>query len=154
RHSWCFRREMQRVDGADICACAHAPRTVRAPRRRFVSPMRAFAWFLGMFVVGFAVMAALTYPAWLLVYPATGWDFHKVGGRIGQVVLLVCLVLCARHLRVADRASWGYGLPRRDFLRELVKALGLGIATMVPIVIVMALLGLREWRNGIPPDAA
>jgi CAAX protease family protein len=115
--------------------------------------MRSFVWFVGMFVVGFAVMAALTYPAWLLVYPATGWDFHKVGGRIGQLVLLVCLVLCARHLRVADRTSWGYGLPRREFLRELAKGLGLGIATMLPIVVVMGVIGLREWRDGIPPDA-
>jgi membrane protease YdiL (CAAX protease family) len=116
--------------------------------------MRAFAWFLGMFLVGFAVMAAVTYPAWLLVHPYVDWPFHRIGGRIGQLVLLVCLVLVARHLRIADRASWGYGLPRRDFLRELGKALGLGIATMVPIILIMALLGLRQWKDGVAPDAA
>ncbi|HEU4626062.1 MAG TPA: CPBP family intramembrane glutamic endopeptidase [Steroidobacteraceae bacterium] len=116
--------------------------------------MRAFAWFLGMFVVGFAVMAVLTYPAWLLVHPYVDWPFHRIGGRIGQLVLLVCLVLVARHLHIADRASWGYGLPRRAFLRELVRALGLGIATMVPIVVVIALLGVREWKGGVAPDAA
>jgi membrane protease YdiL (CAAX protease family) len=116
--------------------------------------MRAFAWFMGMFVVGFAVMAVFTYPAWLLVHPHVDWPFHRIGGRIGQLVLLVCLVLVARHLRIADRASWGYGLPRRDFLRELVKALGLGIATMVPIIVVMAIFGLRQWKGGVAPDAA
>jgi membrane protease YdiL (CAAX protease family) len=116
--------------------------------------MRAFAWFMGMFLVGFAVMAGVTYPAWLLVHPHLDWPFHRIGGRIGQVVLLVCLVLLARRLRVADRASWGYGLPRKDFLRELVKALGLGLATMVPIIIVMAILGLRVWKGGTAPDAA
>jgi membrane protease YdiL (CAAX protease family) len=115
--------------------------------------MRAFAWFMGMFVVGFAVMAGVTYPAWLLVHTHVDWPFHRIGGRIGQLVLLVCLVLLARHLRVADRASWGYGLPRKDFLRELVKALGLGIATMVPIILVMALVGLRTWKDGMAPDA-
>jgi membrane protease YdiL (CAAX protease family) len=116
--------------------------------------MRAFAWFLGMFVVGFAVMAVVTYPAWLYFYPHFGWPFHRTGGRIGQIVLLVCLVLVARHLRIADRTSWGYGLPRRDFLRELVKALGIGIATMVPIIVIMALMGLRVWKGGVAPDAA
>ncbi len=115
--------------------------------------MRAFAWFMGMFVVGFAVMAALTYPAWLLLHPHIDWPFHRIGGRIGQLVLLACLVLLARHLRVAERASWGYGLPRKDFLRELAKALGLGVATMLPIVIVMALVGLRTWKGGVAPDA-
>jgi membrane protease YdiL (CAAX protease family) len=116
--------------------------------------MRAFAWFMGMFLVGFAVMAGVTYPVWLLVHPHLDWPFHRIGGRIGQVVLLVCLVLLARHLRVADRASWGYGLPRKDVLRELVKALGLGVATMVPIIIVMAIFGLRVWKGGTAPDAA
>jgi len=115
--------------------------------------MRAFAWFMGMFVVGFAVMAGVTYPAWLLVHTHVDWPFHRIGGRIGQLVLLVCLVLLARHLRVADRASWGYGLPRKDFLRELVKALALGIATMVPIILVMALVGLRTWKDGMALDA-
>jgi CAAX protease family protein len=109
---------------------------------------------MGMFLVGFAVMAALTYPAWMLLHPYVDWPFHRIGGRIGQLVLLVCLVLLARHLRVADAASWGYALPPRHFLRELVKALGLGVATMLPIVIVMALLGLRVWNHGVAPDAA
>jgi membrane protease YdiL (CAAX protease family) len=115
--------------------------------------MRAFAWFMAMFGVGFAVMAGVTYPAWLLVHAHVDWPFHRIGGRIGQLVLLVCLVFLARHLRVADRASWGYGLPRKDFLRELVKALGLGIATMVPIIVIMALMGLRTWKGGVAPDA-
>jgi membrane protease YdiL (CAAX protease family) len=115
--------------------------------------MRAFAWFMGMFVVGFAVMAVVTYPAWLLVHAHVDWPFHRIGGRIGQLVLLICLVLLARHLRVADRASWGYGLPRKDFLRALVKALGIGIATMVPIIVVMGLIGLRTWKGGVAPDA-
>src|SRR5213075_2694514 len=116
--------------------------------------MRAFAWFMGMFLVGFAVMAAFTYPAWLLVHPYVDWPFHRIGGRIGQLVLLICLVLLARHLRVADRASWGYGIPRAEFLRELGKALALGVATMLPIIIVMALVGLRVWKGGSAPDAA
>ena len=116
--------------------------------------MRAFAWFMGMFLVGFAVMAAFTYPAYLLVHPYVDWPFHRIGGRIGQLVLLVCLVLLARHLRVADRASWGYGIPRAEFLRELGKALVLGVATMLPIIIVMALVGLRVWKGGSAPDAA
>jgi uncharacterized protein len=119
----------------------------------YIFRMRAFAWFMGMFLVGFAVMAVVTYPAWLVVHPHVDWPFHRIGGRIGQLVLLVCLVFLARHLRVADRASWGYGLPRRNFLRELTKALGLGIATMVPIIVIMALLGLRQWKDGVAPDA-
>ena len=51
-----------------------------------------------------------------------------VGERIWMLLLLVGFVLLARRLGVANRASLGYGLPRRAFLREAVIALGLGDA--------------------------
>ena len=116
--------------------------------------MRAFAWFLGMFVLGFAVIGFAAYPAWLLVHPHfDDWPFHRIAGRIGQVVLLIALLLCARRLGVADRQSWGYGLRAKDFFRELGKALALGIATMLPIIGIMAAMGLRVWNGGVAPDA-
>jgi membrane protease YdiL (CAAX protease family) len=111
--------------------------------------MRAFAWFMGMFLIGFAVLAAFTYPAWLL---NPEWKFHRVGGRLGQLTLLISLLLLARRLGVADRASFGYGVPAATFMRELLKALALGVATMVPIVILMGMLGLRVWKDGGAPD--
>jgi len=117
--------------------------------------MRAFAWFLGMFVLGFAVIGFLAYPAWLLLHPHfSDWPFHRIAGRIGQAVLLVALLLCARRLGVADRQSWGYGLPAKAFFRELAKALALGVATMLPIIAIMAAMGLRMWKGGVAPDAA
>jgi uncharacterized protein len=111
--------------------------------------MRAFAWFMAMFVLGFTVLAVFAYPAWLL---NPEWRFHRVGGRLGQLTLLIALVLLARRLRVADRASFGYGLSAAAFFKELGKALALGVATMLPIVIVMGVLGLRVWKNGVGPD--
>jgi uncharacterized protein len=72
--------------------------------------------------------------------------FHRVASRIWMLLLLAGFVLVARRLGVADRASLGYGLPRRDFLRELLVALGLGVLTMAPIVGAMFALGLRELR--------
>ena len=117
--------------------------------------MRAFAWFLGMFVLGFAVIGFVAYPAWLLLHPQfPEWPFHRIAGRIGQVVLLVALLVCARRLGVANRQSWGYGIPRKDFFRELAKALALGVATMLPIIGLMAAMGLRMWKGGLAPDAA
>lgn len=116
--------------------------------------MRAFAWFLGMFLLGFAVMAGVAYPAWLLLHPSTDWPFHRIGSRIGQVVLLISLVVLSRRLNIEDKASWGYGLSRKAFIGELLKALALGVATMLPIVIVIGLMGLRVWKGGVAPDAA
>src|SRR5256886_11322838 len=50
--------------------------------------------------------------------------------------------LIARHLRLADRTSLGYGLPRRAFLREMSLALILGVASMLAVGGLMSALGL------------
>ena len=112
--------------------------------------MRAFACFLGLFLLAFAVVAALTYPAWLLLHPHFSFPFHRIGERIGMVVLLVGLVLVARRLGIKDRASMGYGAPRAVFLREWGLGLVLGAVTMLAIVGIMAGLGVLEWKSHAP----
>ncbi len=111
--------------------------------------MRAFAWFLGLFLVAFAVVAVLAYPAWLLLHPHFDFPFHRIGERVGMLGLLAGFLLVARRLGLADRKSLGYGLPRREFLREWGVGLAIGVVTMTGVIVIMALLGLLEWR----PDA-
>jgi membrane protease YdiL (CAAX protease family) len=106
--------------------------------------MRAFAWFLGLFLVAFAVVAVFAYPAWLLLHPHFDFPFHRIGERIGMIGLLVGFLLVARRLGLADRKSLGYGAPRREFLREWGLGLVLGVVTMFGIMVV---LGLLEWRS-------
>ena len=104
--------------------------------------MRAFAWFVGLLVLALAAVAAFAYPAWALLQPQFNFPFHRVGERVGMLALLLGFVLVARHLGLADRASLGYGLPRRAFLREMALGLGLGVLTMLAVVGLMAALGL------------
>ncbi len=111
--------------------------------------MRAFLYFLGLFVIAFGFVALFAYPAWLLLHPHFDFPFHRIGERIGMVGLLAGFVLVARRLGLADRVSLGYGAPRREFLRELLLGLALGVATMLAVVGIMVALGLLDWR----PDA-
>jgi hypothetical protein len=69
--------------------------------------LRAFAWFIAMFVIGFAAIAALSYPAWLLLHPYFSFPFHRVGERIGMIALLAAFLVLAPRLKVRDRASLG-----------------------------------------------
>ena len=112
--------------------------------------MRAFSWFLLLFAVAFAVVAVGTYPAWLALHPHFDLPFHRIGERIGMVALAAGFVAVARRLRLADRASLGYGLPRPLFVREMLTGLALGVATMGVVVAVMSALGLLEWSR---PDS-
>src|SRR5256885_16406023 len=91
--------------------------------------MRAFAWFLALMALALAAIAVLSYPAWMLLHPYFDFPFHRVGERIGMLALLVGFLLVARHLRLADRVSLGYGLARRAFMREMSLALLLGLAS-------------------------
>jgi len=109
--------------------------------------VRTFAWFLLMMALALAAIAAFSYPVWLLLHPHFSFPFHRMGERVGMLALLVGFVLLARHLRLADRASLGYGLARRAFLRELALGLSIGVATMLLVVGSMSALGLLDWSR-------
>jgi uncharacterized protein len=109
--------------------------------------MRASAWFLLLFAAALAVVALATYPAWLLLHPHFDFPFHRIGERIGMLALAAGFVLVAGHLKLADRASLGYGAARPLFVRELLVGLALGVATMVAVVAAMSALGLLEWNR-------
>jgi membrane protease YdiL (CAAX protease family) len=107
--------------------------------------MRAFAWFLGLFALGLASIAIFSYPVWAWLHPHFDFPFHRMGERIGMLVLLAAFVCVAPHLRLADRTSLGFGLPRRQFLNEASLGLALGAVTMGAIVAIMTALGLLDW---------
>jgi uncharacterized protein len=116
--------------------------------------MRSFAWFLGLLLLALAVMAALTYPVWQLLHPMFGLPFHRVADRLGMIALAGGFFLVARHLRLADRNSLGFGLPASQFLREVAIAFGIGIVLMGLIVAIMLALHLRLLRPGVVLSAA
>jgi len=109
--------------------------------------MRTLGCFLGLFLAGFGCIAAFTYPAWVLLHPHFGFPFHRIGERIGMLALLLGLAVIARPLRLADRASLGYGIARRRFAREATLGLALGIVTMAAVVGLMSALGLLDWSR-------
>ena len=109
--------------------------------------MRAFAAFLLLLAVALAVVALGTYPAWLLLHPHFDFPFHRIGERLGMLALAAGFLLVARRLKLADRASLGYGAPRPQFVREMLIGLALGVATMLIIVAGMSALGLLDWSR-------
>ncbi len=114
--------------------------------------MRAFAWFFGLVLACLVLMAAVAYPSWMVLHPYFDFPFHRIASRVGELALLVGMFFVARHLGVATKQGFGYGLPWRQFIPTMLKALALGVATMAPIAVVIGLMGLRIWKNGVTPD--
>src|ERR1700733_3250299 len=102
--------------------------------------MRTFAYFLGLILLGLASIAVFTYPAWLLLHPHFDFPFHRIGDRIGMLALALGFLLAARRLGLTGRASLGYGIARRAFLREMSVGLALGVVTMAAVVGIMTAL--------------
>jgi membrane protease YdiL (CAAX protease family) len=116
--------------------------------------VRAFVSFLGLILVGLVSIAVFSYPVWLLLHTHFNFPFHRMGERIGMLALVVGFVLTARRLGLRDRASLGYGVPRRVFLREMAIGLALGVLTMAAVVAIMAALGVLDWTAASRLDAA
>jgi uncharacterized protein len=107
--------------------------------------MRSIAIFLGLIALGLAGIAALGYPAWLLVSPLLeNPKFHRVASRVGMLLLVVGFVLVARRLKVADRQSLGFGLPPGKFAAEAAWGVVLGAALMLPVLATMVVLDMRD----------
>ena len=115
--------------------------------------MRASIAFLAVIFGTLLVAAALAYPVWLGVHAlAPDWHFHRIVSRFWQLLLLVSLILALRFLRLRGLADWGYGLPRPRFLRQAAAGFAIGVASMLPMTLAMAALGLLDLRTGF--DAA
>jgi membrane protease YdiL (CAAX protease family) len=116
--------------------------------------VRAFAWFLGVIVLAGVIGAAIAYPAYELTSTVAGWAFHRVASRIAMLVLVVELVWLCRHLNLRQKRDFGYGLPRRRFLRQ---SLGWGVVGMATAGLGAAFLLLTHLRLMDPaftPSAA
>ena len=111
--------------------------------------MRAAGWFLAA-IVGTLLLAALVaWPVYQLAHALQPeWAFHKVTGRLWQLLMLAGIAVAVWRLGLRGRADWGYALPRAQFLRQAGAGLAAGIATMLPMALVIVALDIRNPRLG------
>jgi membrane protease YdiL (CAAX protease family) len=114
--------------------------------------VRNFALFVALLAGSLLLAAALTYPAWLLVATVSVEPVHRVMNRLAMLIALVGLVVLTRRLGLSNRTALGYGLPRAQFLRQLVMGWAAGIALMLPLVALLLTLGVRQIKPGIDGD--
>jgi membrane protease YdiL (CAAX protease family) len=107
--------------------------------------MRALGWFLAAIVGTLALAALAAWPAYQLAHALQpDWQFHRVVGRLWQLLMLAGIAVAVRRLGLRGRPDWGYGLPRANFLRQAGVGLACGVATMLPMALVIVALGIRN----------
>lgn len=110
--------------------------------------MRAFALFVALLAGSLLVAAVLTYPAWWLVSLISIEPVHRVMHRIAMLMALIGLIVLTRRLGLSDKESLGYGLPRREFLRQMGIGFICGVGLMVPLTALLLGLDIRDVKPG------
>ena len=103
--------------------------------------MRSTALFF-LFLLGCLLLAAGLTPPLL----QTGWlDFepHRVTSRLAQLLMILGVWPFLRLLGLDGREALGYGRPRPDILRALVRGWLAGVAILLVLVIALLALEIR-----------
>lgn len=108
--------------------------------------MRAFALFVALLAGSLLVAAVLTYPAWWLVSLVSIEPVHRVMHRIAMLLALIGLVVLTRRLGLSNKEALGYGIPRRDFLRQMGIGFLCGLGLMLPLTALLVGLDIREVK--------
>jgi membrane protease YdiL (CAAX protease family) len=116
--------------------------------------MRAFAKFIALMAIAVLGGALLAYPAYSLTQAwGADWPLHRVANRLAMLVLLIGLIVFLRRMSLANRADLGYGVERRRFLGLMLRALGIGALSMLPVIALLLLVGVREPRPDLEAGA-
>jgi membrane protease YdiL (CAAX protease family) len=111
--------------------------------------MRSFLLFVGLLAGSLVAAAAVTYPAWWLVSTVSIEPVHRVMNRVAMLFALIGLVVLTRRLGLASRDAMGYGLPTREFVRQLALGWVCGLALMLPLVVTLLGLDVRSLKPGL-----
>ena len=111
--------------------------------------MRAFLGLLVFLTLALVAAAALAYPAWWLVSFVSEQPIHRVMHRIAMLVAFIGLIWMFRYWKVANKESLGYGLPRAAFVRQLLLGLICGAAIMLPLMLTLFGLDIREAKANV-----
>src|ERR1700733_10161789 len=143
--------------GADMtphgCAGALSYAGRGCPGKGSSRSMRALSWFLGLMALALAAIAAFSWPAWLLLHPHFDFPFHRIGERIGMLVLLAGFLASGKDLRLYDCQSLRYRCPRRAVLRDMSIGVARGVLSMRAGVGIMSAPGQPQWSPFARPAA-
>jgi uncharacterized protein len=109
--------------------------------------MRVFLTFVLLLAGALVAAAALTYPAWLLVETISDQPVHRVMHRLAMLFALVGLIWLVRRRNLAYADAMGYGLERRTFFKQVSLGFVLGLALLLPYMLLLFALDVRVSKT-------
>lgn len=111
--------------------------------------MLAVSYFLIFIVLVIVSGPLLAYPLYLSLQTITDIEFHKL---VSHATLLCGLLFSFIYLKINDipfSAGFGYALPRKLFVKQMLIGTGLGILILMGLISFLFLTGVYEIENDL-----
>lgn len=108
--------------------------------------MPAFLRFFILLALSLVGAAVIAYPVWLAVGFISVEPFHRVLQRVAMLFALFGLVVMVRRSGLSNARALGYALPRPQFVRQMLAGFLAGLILMLPLVVLLFGLGIRELK--------
>ncbi len=96
--------------------------------------MRALLSFIALLIIALIIGAIISYPVYLFL---ANWFEPEFEGVASRIVLLTVLILIFFAVKIFGIQSWqdiGYGANKKEFWKNLLVGIGLGILIMSPVI--------------------
>lgn len=116
------------------------------------SPLAVLAAFVLVLLA--AMLGAALLAPWVqaLLAPMAVFPLHRVFSRLTMLGVIALTTWLLLRYGLATRATLGWQLPWRAFLRRALLGLAAGIALMVLALVPLFLLDLRDWGPRAPQE--
>ncbi|WP_428609274.1 lysostaphin resistance A-like protein [Sedimenticola sp.] len=105
--------------------------------------MRAFFYFILLMLVSLFLSGLVNYPLYGLLQDSLSKGPHKLITTTAKLIAIPGFILIIRHFAIDNKVGLGYGLPKMEFLRELLKGWFSGLAILLLLSAALILFGVR-----------
>ncbi len=106
--------------------------------------MRAFAYFVLLMLVSLFLSALINYPLYGLLQESLDKGPHKLVNTVAKLIAIPGFILIIRHFAIDSRIGLGYGVPRAEFLGDLLKGWLSGLLILMLLSVALILFGVRD----------
>jgi len=105
--------------------------------------MRAFFYFVLLLLVSLFLSGLINYPLYSLLQESMNKGPHKLINTVAKLIAIPGFILIIRHYAIDNRTGLGYGLPKAEFLRELLRGWISGLSILLLLSAALILFGVR-----------
>ena len=111
--------------------------------------MQAFSLFILLAFLSLSLSALINYPLYLLLQESFVSRPEKLINTTAKLIAIPGFIWIIRYYAINSKQGLGYGLPRPEFMRELLRGLLVGSAILIVLALALQILGVRVMKSSV-----